>query len=114
MKIVALKKISVFDQGKRRQMARELELLLAMFGRASNCKSCRLNRREFGIGVIYERPGSGSSSIDDSFEDPKIEGFSENIVEFYDAFSDLDEGGTRVKFVHLQISNNPWTIQASR
>lgn len=93
MRLVALKKISVSDKAKRRQMIKEISTLMTMFSRRpqqSRDHHLRLGRsvtREFP--TIYETSNGGSA--DDYDDRPSEESFSENIVEFHDAFSNLDD-----------------------
>ena len=93
MRLVALKKISVADKAKRRQMIKEISTLLAMFSRPPHHRRDQHHRvgrtvpREFP--TIYETSIGGSA---DDLEDRLVEEcFSENIIEFHDAFSNLDD-----------------------
>lgn len=50
MKVVALKKMNVFERGKRRQLIRELETLLRVFGKQR--APPRANRRPCKAGQV--------------------------------------------------------------
>lgn len=102
MRLVALKMISVFDRNKRRQMVRELGALFAML------RSAEFSGGDASAGAAGAAAGGakGRQSKAVEFKDiirrsslrPESEEFGvkaprEYIVDFYDAFSNLEDGG---------------------
>lgn len=108
MRLVALKKISVSDKAKRRQMIKEISTLMTMFSRKSHHgrdTSIRMGRclnRDFP--TIYETTTGGSS--DDLEEKIFEENFSEHIVEFHDAFSNLDDCSIMIMMEYMVVKVN--------
>ena len=93
MRLVAVKMISVFDRAKRRQMVRELSALFQML---RNQKKPILQHNFSGVETKMVKM---VSNVSDGTEDNLS--VSPCIVEFYDAFSNLEDGGVALMMEYM-------------
>lgn len=82
MRLVAIKMIPMFERGKRRQMVRELSALFQILNQ----------KRADKIGRDSKPPEEGGGAI----KEPK-----HYIVDFFDAFSNIDEGGVALMMEYM-------------
>lgn len=83
MRLVAIKMIPMFERGKRRQMVRELSALFQILNQ---------KRADKKRGKDSESPGEGGIRT----KEPK-----HYIVDFFDAFSNIDEGGVALMMEYM-------------
>lgn len=91
MRIVALKMISVYERSKRRQMVRELNTLFQMLRQKRYDQHFLMNRNNADQNVM--------SNINKKIN--LKENLHEYIVDFYDAFSNVDEGGVALMMEYM-------------
>lgn len=82
MRLVAIKMIPMFERGKRRQMVRELSALFQILNQKRADK--------------IDREGKASEEGGTPSKEPK-----HYIVDFYDAFSNIDEGGVALMMEYM-------------
>jgi len=99
MQIVALKMVPVYDRAKRRQMVRELSALFMMLKQrqaeltTSSCSTAALTSSASGALTASDAGVADAKDKPESAElMPQWDGFG-NIVRFFDAFSNLEDGG---------------------
>jgi serine/threonine protein kinase len=116
MRLVALKMIPMFDRGKRRQMVRELSALFDML-RTRNCAVLTNEINNIIPSEIIDIENNLSDSNINNFEDEKDvtskivsnittaqsmqQHPSDYIVDFYDAFSNIDEGDVALMMEYM-------------
>jgi len=81
MRLVAVKMIPMFDRGKRRQCVREVSILFSIL-RAKNSAD--------------PKPATSIKNLDHFDKKPH-----EYIVDFYDAFSNIDDGGVAIMMEYM-------------
>lgn len=110
LRLVAVKMISVFDRTKRRQMVRELSALFEMLrGRQDALKKEALNddseaihKRSFLFSTSSNRLDTDDLQATPETADEDLPKQSQhNIVDFYDAFSNLEDGGVALMMEYL-------------
>jgi hypothetical protein len=100
MRLVAVKMISVYDRSKRRQMVRELSALFQMLrSRNLEMKQESFSPRLFTDGsdhavILNELPATETSSNSGG-------ALGQNIVDLYDAFSNLEDGGVALMMEYM-------------
>ena len=95
MRLVAVKMISVFDRAKRRQMVRELSALFQML-RSQRKPVLQHNFSVVSNTISMIKMTSGISEAPDG-----TSAVSPCIVEFYDAFSNLEDGGVALMMEYM-------------
>ena len=101
MRLVAVKMISVFDRTKRRQMVRELSALFHMLRvRQSEFKDKVKGMFTSQSNILSAEENNLQLSPEMSTELDELESQS-NIVDFYDAFSNLEDGGVALMMEYL-------------
>lgn len=112
MRIVALKCISVFERGKRRQMVRELGALFEMLHSAdfSPRSSTVSPRGEGGSKAVRSTTRTAvefndivrrTSVCSDDGRKELSKNPKDHIVDFYDAFSNLEDGGVALMMEYM-------------
>lgn len=89
MRIVALKMISVYERSKRRQMVRELNTLFQM-----------LRQKRYDQHYLMNHSVNQNSMSNNKKHHLK-ENLHDYIVDFYDAFSNVDEGGVALMMEYM-------------
>ncbi len=89
MRIVALKMISVYERSKRRQMVRELNTLFQMLRQKRYDQHYLMNRSVDQNTMSYNKKHHLKENLHDY------------IVDFYDAFSNVDEGGVALMMEYM-------------
>jgi len=113
MRLVALKMIPMFDRGKRRQMVRELSALFQMLHQR-NQMSLDVDVSASGgnvplgeVRVAVEGKGQPETESDDIIYPSHLTAVgqqqrpSDYIVDFYDAFSNIDEGDVALMMEYM-------------
>ena len=95
MRIVALKMIPMFERGKRRQMVRELS---ALFQLLHQKKVDKQNKEAMEAEAVFM--GRSPQAAEQGGEGPVIEPRA-FIVDFYDAFSNIDDGGVALMMEYM-------------
>jgi hypothetical protein len=93
MRLVAVKMISVYDRSKRRQMVRELSALFQML-RSRNAQIAHGNSPRF-----FTDDSCSPELISPATE--TVGDLGNNIVDLYDAFSNLDDGGVALMMEYM-------------
>lgn len=100
MRLVALKMISVFDRGKRRQMVQELGALFNMLHSAEfegdSAQGTKTAPKAVEFGDIIKRRSTRVETESFGVKAPR-----EYIVDFYDAFSNLEDGGVGLMMEYM-------------
>lgn len=101
MRLVAVKMISVYDRSKRRQMVSELSALFQML----RSKNSEMKPGSFSPARLFT---DGTDHAGFSDEPPATETSSssggdlgQNIVDLYDAFSNLEDGGVALMMEYM-------------
>jgi serine/threonine protein kinase len=96
MRLVAIKMIPMFERGKRRQMVRELS---ALFQLLNQKRADKESRSQNGSGA---GSGAGSGNLRAGVDGLGVDfGGKDYIVDFYDAFSNIDEGGVALMMEYM-------------
>jgi serine/threonine protein kinase len=110
MRLVAVKMISVFDRTKRRQMVRELSTLFEMLrSRKKMINSAVLeedheDRQTQAHPHLFSTSSNNLTIEEQSVQEPsctETKDRQSNIVDFYDAFSNLEDGGVALMMEYL-------------
>jgi hypothetical protein len=122
MRLVAVKMISVFDRAKRRQMVRELSALFQML-RSRHSEMLRDGSEVGSLGRLFSNTSEAFDSSADAANscistsnnatgEPETTrdgivnegtgfGVAQNIVDLYDAFSNLEDGGVALMMEYM-------------
>ena len=95
MRLVALKMIPMFERGKRRQMVRELSTLFQLLHQK---KADKQNKEavEAKAVILGRSPHAAERERNGSTIEPRA-----FIVDFYDAFSNIDDGGVALMMEYM-------------
>ena len=101
MRLVAIKMISVFDRGKRHQMVQELGALFNMIHTAEfegdgSAQGAKLAPKAVEFGDMIKRRSTRTDTESFGVKAPR-----EYIVDFYDAFSNLEDGGVGLMMEYM-------------
>ena len=112
MRLVALKVVPVFERGKRRQMKKELTTLFQMLrwiATANSSNNTNNNTKTDGVATVTEFeseselsiPQVSNSRVRNNVSRVRNKELYDFIVNFYDAFSVLDEGGVAMMMEYM-------------